>query len=87
LGKASDSAPADEPGCDWVPDWLETECILACCAIHDACYAANGCTARSWIPFVGSAACKACNRAAVVCIASCVADAIIEIIPEEHEQH
>lgn len=82
------SSALDNPGCDWFPDWLETECILACCAVHDACYAAQTppCTAKSWLPFVGSAACKACNRAVVKCIAKCVKDAIIGKLPVPIEQ-
>lgn len=77
------SATLDNPGCDWFPDWLETPCILDCCAVHDACYAAENppCTAKSWIPFVGSSACKACNKAVVKCIAKCVKDAIIGKLP------
>lgn len=82
------SGTLDNPGCDWFPDWLETPCILDCCAVHDACYAAQTppCTAKSWIPFVGSAACKACNKAVVKCIAKCVKDAIIGKIPVQVEE-
>jgi hypothetical protein len=81
LGKAeAEGRVFDNPGCDWFPDFLETECILDCCETHDQCYAQNNCTWKSWIPFVGSSACKACNRAVVLCIAGCVVDAVIDII-------
>lgn len=81
LGKAEgEGRTLDNPGCDWFPDFLETECILDCCETHDQCFAANNCTWKSWIPFVGSSACKACNRAVVLCIAGCVVDAVIDII-------
>jgi hypothetical protein len=78
--KAAPGAEIVAPGCDYFPDILETECILACCQVHDDCWAANNCSLKSWIPFVGSAACKACNRAVVLCIAGCVVDAVIDII-------
>lgn len=74
---------ADE-GCDYFPDPLESECVLACCATHDACWEQNDCGLSSWIPFVGSSACKACNRAVVGCIAKCAIKKIIEI---GHQQH
>lgn len=35
----------DSPGCDLFPD---APCNLGCCAVHDRCYAENGCTALSW---------------------------------------
>ena len=55
----------DNPGCDWFPD---TRCTLQCCYHHDVCYAQNNCGASSWIPFVGSEACKNCNAVAQACI-------------------
>lgn len=63
----------DNPGCDWFPD---TACTLGCCADHDACYALNDCGASSWIPFVGSDACKDCNAVAAACIELSCAGAI-----------
>jgi hypothetical protein len=36
----------DNPGCDSFPD---SSCSLGCCAVHDRCYAENGCNAKSWI--------------------------------------
>jgi hypothetical protein len=35
----------DSPGCDLFPD---APCNLGCCAVHDQCYATNGCDAKSW---------------------------------------
>ena len=35
----------DSPGCDLFPD---APCNLFCCAVHDRCYAENGCDATSW---------------------------------------
>lgn len=55
----------DSPGCDWFPD---TQCTLGCCAQHDICFDQNGCTASSWLPFVGSEACDNCNSVAASCI-------------------
>lgn len=55
----------DNPGCDWFPD---TRCTLRCCADHDRCFAANNCGAGSWFPWVGSDACKNCNRLVRDCI-------------------
>lgn len=40
-----------------------------CCYVHDVCFIENGCSASSWIPFVGSSSCKRCNRNAVSCFA------------------
>ncbi len=55
----------DNPGCDWFPD---TRCTLHCCYNHDVCFAQNSCSASSWVPFVGSTACKNCNSVAQGCI-------------------
>ncbi len=47
--------------------------VLSCCRAHDACYAAHGCNATSWIPFpinpnpIGGA-CSVCNARAAACI-------------------
>lgn len=35
----------DSPGCDLFPD---APCNLGCCAVHDQCFAENGCNALSW---------------------------------------
>ncbi len=65
----SDPKGLDAPGCDGVPDCIENECRLECCAEHDRCYAVNNCTAFSWIG--GSKACTECNAAAVQCLKKC----------------
>ncbi|MBU0741640.1 hypothetical protein KKG45_04950 [bacterium] len=63
----------DNPGCDGIPDILETDCMLACCEIHDQCYADNNCTARSWLPGHGQgAACTQCNIDVVICMIKCL---------------
>lgn len=69
----------DSPGCDWFPD---TQCTLSCCADHDYCYQLNGCSASSWIPFVGSDACKNCNYIA----AGCIELACAGLIPTEGDR-
>lgn len=70
-GKAG-GAEKDEPGCDRIPDWLETTCMRACCAIHDACYAAETppCTEKSWL-FQETLACTLCNAQVVACMLAC----------------
>jgi len=55
----------DNPGCDWFPD---TECTLRCCALHDQCFSANSCTAKSWLPGLDTDECKNCNSVAASCI-------------------
>lgn len=87
-GDAPGVGTLDNPGCDWFPDPLETPCVRACCDTHDACYAAQSppCTWKSWLPFVGTRACKECNKAVVKCIAKCVKDAIIGKLPQPIEQ-
>jgi RHS repeat-associated protein len=45
--------------------WVE------CCKNHDRCYAANGCTAASWIyPWCGFITCQLCNGGAVSCVST-----------------
>lgn len=41
-----------------------------CCYVHDICYLKYDCSASSWVPFVGSRACKQCNYDAVGCFGS-----------------
>ena len=62
-----DNTIPDSPGCDGYPD---TVCTTFCCATHDRCYAANGCTAASWCTGQGGAPCDACNGAVAGCIAN-----------------
>ena len=87
-GQSPGAGVTDNPGCDWFPDPLETPCVRKCCDIHDACYAAQTppCTWKSWIPFVGSRACKDCNAAVVKCIAKCVKKAVIGKLPQPIDQ-
>lgn len=69
LRAASGVEPFDAPGCDGIPDSLETPCLSRCCADHDRCYAANGCSALSWCHLWG--ACRGCNIDVVACFATC----------------
>ena len=62
---AGSISPLDSPGRGWFPD---TRCTLGCCAQHDACFSLNQCSFTSWIPGVGSDACKNCNAVAASCI-------------------
>ena len=39
----------DSPGCDGVPDFLESDCMLNMCSKHDYCYFENRCSATSWM--------------------------------------
>ncbi len=72
-GKGLLGGDKDNPGCDGIPDILETECMLDCCEIHDQCYADNNCTARSWPPGHGQgAACTQCNIDVVICMVKCL---------------
>lgn len=57
----------DEPGCDWVPDFLETPGMLECCEWHDECFANNGCNWTSWIPDGQLSMCDLCNAGVVLC--------------------
>ena len=58
----------DNWGCD-IPPFVVSSCGLwgKCCDIHDACYAANGCTAASWV-FDQGAACTSCNTKVTQCV-------------------
>jgi RHS repeat-associated protein len=49
----------DCPGCDGIPDFLESEGKLRVCAQHDECYDKNGCTADSWKRTLNILACRA----------------------------
>ncbi|MBK9036971.1 MAG: hypothetical protein IPL61_37925 [Myxococcales bacterium] len=61
----SDQVAFDAAGCDGIGG------DSICCARHDACYAANDCSAWSWLTtgLVWSfTACGRCNNAAVYCL-------------------
>jgi RHS repeat-associated protein len=63
----------DSPGCDGIPDFLETPCLLQCCADHDNCYDIHGCTSTSWCwtsPPLNE--CDICNNIVVACFATCL---------------
>jgi RHS repeat-associated protein len=48
----SDYRGLDNPGCDMVPDFVESNCMLNMCSKHDYCYFENRCSATSWLlPF------------------------------------
>ena len=75
----------DCPGCDGVPDIIESDCDLRACAKHDECYDKNNCSASSWFHTylvlackkasrfcpMSFSACDKCNLAAVKSIAKC----------------
>lgn len=72
----TDPEGTDEPGCDMVPNILETRCIRTCCDTHDSCYRVNECTWKSWLSNFGlnscqKPECKECNKDAVFCIGGC----------------
>jgi hypothetical protein len=58
--------PGDVQGCDNL-HWMDCTSLGSCCDSHDRCYADNDCTAWSWLG-MGTMACQACNRDAVLCI-------------------
>jgi len=75
-----DKSVLNEPGCDLIPDFLETECMKKCCAAHDACYELFGCTMASW----GSdddegLLCDVCNAMVLKCMFNCIPDWIVTI--------
>jgi hypothetical protein len=57
---------ADEPGCDYL-HWLDGTVLRFCCDVHDICYSANGCSAKSWWQFWSGWKCTACNAWVVDC--------------------
>lgn len=44
--------------------------------MHDRCYQEHGCSASSWLPYVGSVACDNCNTIAAACITAACAGVI-----------
>ena len=70
----------DQPGCDSVRSIpglgsaFQTPCALSCCAVHDACYFYNGCTASSWFNMLNPFSvtdCDYCNYNVVACLSGC----------------
>jgi RHS repeat-associated protein len=54
----------DAPGCDGVPNFLESNCMLNMCSKHDYCYFVNRCTAASWANPLSQCSLK-CNLPAI----------------------
>ena len=67
----TDPSRLDSPGCDGIPDFLETECMLECCAAHDECYDVNNCTFWSWLG-CETEGCNACNSVVLSCLGDCI---------------
>jgi len=65
-----DPSGRDNVGCDGIPDYLETPCILECCAAHDECYDKNNCSSSSWYKKCSSE-CDECNKKVKSCIYKC----------------
>lgn len=59
------------PGCDFIPDRLETPCRLICCTQHDRCWERHGCNMGSWCPKRATPAYFACNLAVAECFLRC----------------
>jgi RHS repeat-associated protein len=68
-----------KPGCDEVPNILETKFVRSCCDDHDWCYTAFRCSQKSFkllIPGNENKCgenpwCKYCNSNVIVCITKC----------------
>jgi hypothetical protein len=68
-----DKSVLNEPGCDFIPDFLETKCMRACCDTHDACYELFGCTMNSWKPDDDEGIlCNLCNTVVLGCMYNCI---------------
>jgi RHS repeat-associated protein len=63
-----------KPGCDGVPDIMETKCRRICCDDHDDCYKKNKCTAKdSWKEWSCGKEneCTECNQEVWNCFTDC----------------
>lgn len=79
--KWSDPFGLDSPGCD-APLLGLSDCALSCCALHDSCFARNGCTQNSWLPWNWfNWKCSKCNVAVVACLAGCVTKPLTALTP------
>lgn len=58
---------ADQPGCDWPFVWLNGTGYEPCCNRHDICYAAFGCTWKSWWMVWTNWRCDVCNMMVYNC--------------------
>jgi hypothetical protein len=66
-----DPSGLDNVGCDIGPfKFIESACVLECCAAHDKCYDDENCTAKSWC--FGSPECGECNNDVSSCIILCI---------------
>jgi len=65
------AASPQVPGCDYVGRVLSSDCSVGCCNAHDACYVRSCCTMASWLPGVGTPACKQCNDTIARCLRGC----------------
>lgn len=52
---------ANQPGCDWPFVWLNGTSYEPCCNRHDICYAAFGCTWKTWWMVWTNWRCDVCN--------------------------
>jgi len=70
-----DPVGLDSPGCDGVPGFVESACLLECCAEHDQCFRDHHCTARSWLLiWCPWSRCGGCNRSVISCALGCIGD-------------
>ena len=73
LQKSSPQAP----GCDGIPDCLETSAVRTCCDEHDRCYERYGCNQGSWALLGGVRdACNECNRRVTACFLRAIGNSI-----------
>ncbi len=65
-----------KPGCDGVPNFMETQCRRKCCDDHDDCFSKNKCTAKeSWKEWACGKKnkCAECNQEVWNCFSDCAA--------------
>ena len=76
----TDPRGLDAPGCDRVPDCLETSCRRICCDTHDQCFKKHGCTEASWIDWSRGIknACTECNQEVWDCFSKCAGEDTIK---------
>ena len=60
---------ANDQGCDWPFVWLNGTSYEPCCNRHDLCYAAYGCTWKTWWMVWTSWRCDVCNLIVYNCFA------------------
>ena len=73
----ADPRGLDFPGCDRIPDCMETPCRRKACDVHDDCYARNNCTEESWTSDQGGEACDKCNSQALSDWGQCGANDLV----------